>query len=214
MESKVRLLNLDNNIQKGGAIQSDKAYYTKISNAIQAAKLQSDLNREKIEMLKNQVEEIVNSSVLDDGVNDMKAEDLIDELMEVRDMFTDTNYEALKENILSLKRAIQLMLRADIGTGILSPEEISLLEEISENSKPGAKDLLKENFSQLVGIFTKLKPELNNNYEGDESEEEDNQEDLSEENTSEDENKNSENGSNDEASLSSSLDNSEDSDES
>ena len=121
---------------------------------------QTDLNKGNITLSKNQMQDVVQRDKVSDSDTDSltSAEDLIDEMLEVRDLFIVGNFESLNANIKSLKRAITLMLKANIGSEILSSEELSLLEDISQYANPSAKMLLKNNFSRLEIMFTKLKP--------------------------------------------------------
>lgn len=142
-----------------------------MSKDIEAVKFQSGLNKRKIQTLVNDIEEIKQSSDTSESdtseseTESIKVKGLIDNMMEIRDLFIARNFEALRTNIEDVKLAVNLMLRANMGSVILSSDEMALLEEIPESSNHQNRTLLKENFGQLVNTFKKLEPEFENIFQ-------------------------------------------------
>ncbi len=171
MESSNHSQELDTIKQKGGKTQTDHDH-VKISDALKefrGLKFQSDLNTSKIELLKSQMQEMKESrdeSDLDsNSVSSDEVEDIIDEVMRLADLFTAGNFESLKADLKSLRRIISKLLRVNIGKDVLSSEELSLLEEMSQTSKRQIVMLLRNNFSRLEKMFRKLKSKIDNAYE-------------------------------------------------
>ena len=171
LESSNHSQELDSIKQKGGAMQRDHDHVT-ISGALKefrGLKFQSDLNTSKIELLKRQMQEMKerrDESDLDSkSVSSDEVEDIIDEVMGLADLFTAGNFESLKADIKSLRQTISMLLRSNIGKKVLSSEELSLLEEMSQTSKRQIVMLLRNNFSRLEKMFRKLKSKIDNVYE-------------------------------------------------
>ena len=171
LESSNHSQELDTIKQKGGATQIDHDH-VKISDAIKEfreLKFQSDLNTSKIELLKRQMQEMKerrDESDLDStSVSSDEVDDIIDEVMGLADLFTAGNFESLKADIKSLRQTISMLLRSNIGKEVLSSEELSLLEEMSQTSKHQIVMLMRNNFSRLEKMFRKLKSKIDNAYE-------------------------------------------------
>ena len=90
------------------------------------------------------------------------TEDLIDEMVEIRDLFITGNFETLKKNIEGLKQTIALIIRANIGLERLSSSELELLKDIAHAPRCHVKQLLRENFSRLSSMFTKMNLTVDN----------------------------------------------------
>lgn len=202
LESKFRFhcITVKTKNQEGGLIKKNEEY----PKVIQSIQDQSELNRKEIQLLRNHIEEMIKNSENEDSEdwkNDhsdsasLNADDLIDEMIEIKDLFIAKNFEELKTNISGLKQAIMLMLSANIGSSVLSTEELSLLKNILQSSEFRGKMILKNNFPQLVYIFKKLIGEFNSIYEADEftHNESNEDEDFSNEALSSDEYDNEEN---------------------
>ena len=178
LESKIRLRNYTPDIvnQKAGGI-SENANLTKmikISRDIEAIKIQNDLNKGNIQSLRNEMQEMRQNS-------EEIPDDLINEMMQIRDLFINRDFETLKKNVKGLKQALTLILRAGIGSEILSCEDLDLLKDISQTPYPQDNILLKKNFSKLVNMFIKLNPEFDDIFENEEGlNKTDDQENLSE----------------------------------
>ena len=169
LESKVNSQSLDTSKQKGGAIENHhpNIKMNEISKELWELKFQSDLNKSRIELLQKQIQDMAENSEASDSETESSicAEDLIDEMIEIRDLFITKNFETLKTNIKGLKQTITLILRTNIGLERLSSEEIDLLKDITHAPRCHAKQLLRENFSGLSSMFTKMNLTFDNVYE-------------------------------------------------
>ena len=67
-------------------------------------------------------------------------------------------------DIPKLQQSVKLVIHA-LDMKDITDEGIQLLEQLSDSSKVTTRKLLKDNFSRLVSIFTKLRPEFDNVYE-------------------------------------------------
>ena len=167
LESKHRLQRwtLDSPKQK-----DDKAH--KIidnSSEIYVLKLQSNINRRNIKSIRDQLRDLVDNSDVND-TNSLTSEDLIDEMMEIRDLVVAQDFEALRTKIQSIMRVVKLVL-SGLSLDALSSDDIILLEDISSSSTHDAEQLLRDKFSLIVAIFKKLKPSFDKVYEEDENDE-------------------------------------------
>ena len=133
----------------------------------------------QIKSLKRQMREMKQSSHVQGDLE--TDEDIFNEMVEIPNLFIGRDFEALNGNIKGLKLGVTLLLSAEIGTDMLSYDELTLLEEISRSSKPIIKILLKKNFSNLVNIFTKLKPAFDKIQQENEDDKADDEEGSSEE---------------------------------
>ena len=167
MESKHRLQSwtLDSAKQK-----EDKTH--KIidnSSEIRMLKLQSNINTRNIESIRDQLSDLVDNYDVND-TNNLTSEDLIDEMIEIRDLVVEQDFEAIKTKIQSMIRAVKLVL-SGLSLDVLSSDDILLLEDISSSSTRDAEQLIHDKFSHIVTIFKKLKPSFDKAYEEDENEE-------------------------------------------
>ena len=169
LESKVHSQSLHAPKQKGGAVEKyhPSTKMSEVSKELWELKFQSDLNKSKIELLKKQIQDMTENSEASDSETEslICAEDLIDEMVEIRDLFITGNFETLKNNIKGLKQAVTLILRANIGLERLSSDELELLKDITHAPRCHVKQLLRENFSRLSSMFTKMNLTVDNIYE-------------------------------------------------
>ena len=167
LESKHRLQSwtLDSAKQKDDKTQK----IIDNSSEICMLKLQSNINRQNIESIRNQLRDLVDNSDVNDR-DSLTSDDLIDEMMEIRDLVVAQDFEAIKTKIQSIIRAVKLVL-SGLNLDVLSSDDILLLEDISSSSIHDAKQLVQDKFSHIATIFEKLKPSFDKAYEEYESEE-------------------------------------------
>ena len=174
--------------QTGGMLPEDPniAKISVILKELRDLQFQSDLNKSKIELLKRRMQEMVerfgasgsetetsadideNNSIhkehYENEVSDsesMTTNDVIDAMVDIRDLFMRGNDVELQENPESLKGAINVILNG-FSLEDIQPEDISLLQMMS-NATTGddIRNYLKDNFDRLVTIFTELEPVIN-----------------------------------------------------
>ena len=104
---------------------------------------------------------------LNDDIQDkhsVATEDLIHDMIEVKDLFVSQKYDEILSDIPKLQQSVKLVLSGMDMSG-MTDQDIQLLQKISGSSKVAARSFLKNSFSHLVSIFTKLKPEFDDVYE-------------------------------------------------
>ena len=123
---------------------------------LESLKDQERTNKVKLSTIEDKLESLIESV---EAKNRVVAEDLIDDLNDVKELFMKLQYEKIISDIprlrLVAKFVISLIDNCDIG--FVTDRNIELLEQIGDSSKTKVKILLKEHFNTLVGIFTKLK---------------------------------------------------------
>ena len=92
------------------------------------------------------------------------TEDIIHDMIEIKNLFVEQNYDKILSDIPKLQQSVKLIIHA-LDMKKITDEGIQLLEKLSDSSKVTARKLIKDNFSHLVSIFTKLKPAFDDVYE-------------------------------------------------
>ena len=123
---------------------------------LKTVKNQSRNNKEKLSTIEKKLEDIIKST---QEKNTVAVEDLIYDMMEVKQLFMSHQFEKLLSDITKLRKVAKFLITAieQFDMGELTDDDIKLLEEIGESSQATAKQLLKEKFNNLVKIFTQLK---------------------------------------------------------
>lgn len=140
----------------------DKDTNKEIKQDIEVVKFQSDLNKRRIQTLQHELNVVADKI---DKEAEENFDDILGYLMEVKEMFYNSDYEKLRENIAKVKKIIDTIFKLEIGKDILTSDDEELLSNISDTSDYIAKDILKENFSRLKALFRKLTPEFDEMYE-------------------------------------------------
>ena len=112
-------------------------------------------NKDKLSAIEKKLGDLIESTK---DKNNIVVEDLIHDVTEVKDMFMNSQYEEILSDIPKLRLVANFLITAmkEIDIGVQSDENIELLEEIGQSSKAKIRNLVKEKFNELVGIFTKL----------------------------------------------------------
>ena len=95
---------------------------------------------------------------------DTYAADLIDDMVEIGELFSQNNFEKVNSDIPKLRQAIKIMLKT-FQFNDVDDEDVQLLHEIANSSKGFIRQLLRSKFTHLVNIFKQLKPEFVKVYE-------------------------------------------------
>ena len=123
-----------------------------------------DQNRntsQRISAIENKLDEVI-ENIQDEHA--VATEDIIHDMIEIKNLFVEHNYDKILSDIPKLQQSVKLVIHALDMTDI-TDEGIKLLEKLSDSSKVKTRKLLKDNFSHLVSIFTKLKPAFDGVYE-------------------------------------------------
>ena len=123
-----------------------------------------DQNRntsQRISAIENKLDEVI-ENIQDEHA--VATEDIIHDMIEIKNLFVEQNYDKILSDIPKLQQSVKLVIHALDMTDI-TDEGIKLLEKLSDSSKVKTRKLLKDNFSHLVSIFTKLKPAFDGVYE-------------------------------------------------
>jgi hypothetical protein len=91
--------------------------------------------------------------------NDLKARDLLDDVIEIKTLVAEEQLEQIISDIPKIRQVLRYILEA-MDLSNISEEEINLLTEISNMSKAEAWNFISNNFVDLVDIFSRLKPEF------------------------------------------------------
>lgn len=108
-------------------------------------------------------------SKLDDLIENIQdnhsvaTEDLIHDMTEIKDLFVGQKYDEILSDIPKLQQSVKLVLNG-LDMNDMTDEDIQLLHKLSDCSKVSVRGLLKDNFSHLISIFTKLKPKFDDVY--------------------------------------------------
>ena len=95
----------------------------------------------------------------DHSDEDLEDKDLIDDMSEVRSLFSSHNYDNIVGDIPKLRKVFKFMIQ-NINFDKFDNEEINLLSSISKSSKSVATEIVRDNFTQLANIFEKMKDEI------------------------------------------------------
>ena len=132
---------------------------------------QTNDNTNRIRVIEENIDNKHNQQIEQVGNEDEVAkQDMIDDMIEVREMFINNNYEGLKTDIPKLRHSIRIMLDS-LELQKLDDEDVQLLEDLCTSSKREVLALLQANFGHLVNIFKRLKPEFEGLFEEDENSE-------------------------------------------
>ena len=91
--------------------------------------------------------------------DELEYKDLIDDLSEVRSLFSSHDYDNIVEDIPKLRKVFKLMIQR-INFDQFDKEVINLLSSISKSSKSVATEIVRDNFTQLANIFEQMKDEI------------------------------------------------------
>ena len=95
----------------------------------------------------------------DPDYNKLEDKDLIDDLSEVRSLFSSNDYDNIVVDIPKLRKVFKLMIQR-INFDQFDNEVINLLSSISKSSKSIATEIVRDNFTQLAYIFEQMKDEI------------------------------------------------------
>ena len=123
-----------------------------------------DQNRnvsQRISAIENKLNDVIGNI---QDKHSVVAEDLIDDMIEVKNLFMGYNYNEILSDIHKLQQSAKFVIRT-LDLKDITDDGIQLLEKLSNSSKATTKKMLKDNFSRLVTIFTKLQPAFDDVYE-------------------------------------------------
>ena len=153
--------------QMGGSKLFDDNNYME---ELKTVKNQSRNNKEKLSTIEKKLDDIIQST---QEKNSVAVEDLIYDMLEVKQLFMSHQFEELLSDIPKLRKVAKFLITAieQFDMGELTDDDIKLLKEIGESSKATAKHLLKEKFNNIANIFTQLKTnelyeETKTNFDG------------------------------------------------
>ena len=148
----------------------DKLNYSPIQSPASSSEQFSELksmvqsNADEIRSLEDKVNymgEQNDTEENDEDDSDLAGLDLLDDMNEVVNSFSQHDFEKVAGDIPKLRTVLKLILKT-LDSGKLSEAEVKILIEISTASKSVAKSLLRDNFSQLVSMFKRIKMDLKN----------------------------------------------------
>ena len=90
---------------------------------------------------------------------DLKARDLLDDVIEVEALVSESKVRQVIDDIPKVRQVMKYIME-DMDLSNISEEEINFLTEISTLSKAEARVFISDNFSELASIFKDLKPEF------------------------------------------------------
>ena len=136
--------------------------------AVSQMKDQTRNNTHRIRIIE---EQIVGRNVQQvEEADDATKQDNLDDMLDVKEMFINNNFEGLKSDIPKLRQSIRFMLDS-LDLQKLDEEDVQLLEELRTSSKREVLALLQTKFGHLGSIFNRLKPEFDALFEDDEDSE-------------------------------------------
>ena len=91
--------------------------------------------------------------------DELEYKDLIDDLSEVRSLFSSHDYDNIVEDIPKLRKVFKLMIQR-INFDQFDNEVINLLSSISKSSKSVAAEIVRDNFTELAKFFEQMKDEI------------------------------------------------------
>ena len=105
---------------------------------------------------------------------DIQAADLIDDMVEIKNLFSQNSFERINSDIPKFRQSVGTMLKT-LNFKDVDNEDVQLLNQIANSSKAVVRQILRSNFTHLVNIFKQLSTEFAKVYET-----EDDQNDVSE----------------------------------
>ena len=94
-----------------------------------------------------------------DHDDDLEEKDLIEDLIELKGLFSSHDYEKITVDIPKLRKIFNFMLR-NLNVNQVGNEGINLLNSISKSSKSVAAEMVRDNFTQLTNIFEEMKDDI------------------------------------------------------
>ena len=91
--------------------------------------------------------------------DELEDKDLIDDLSEVRSLFSSHDYDNILGDIPKLRKVFNLMIQ-HIHFDQFDNGVINLLSSISKSSKSIATEIVRDNFTQFAQIFEQIKDEI------------------------------------------------------
>ena len=125
------------------------------STELLAIKDQNRSNNQRLSAIEDKLEDLIKNI---QDKHSVATEDVIYDIMEVKNLFLENKYDKILSDIPKLQQSVKLIINTLEMKDIITDEGIQLLEKLSESSKVSTRKLLKDNFSHLVSIFSKLKP--------------------------------------------------------
>ena len=101
----------------------------------------------------------------DDNESDIKAKDLIDDVIEIENLLAENKVREVVSDILKLRRVIRNYILEELDLSNISDEEIDLLRNISNMGKAEARDFITDNFTNLADIFSSLQGASESDHE-------------------------------------------------
>ena len=132
------------------------------STELLAIKDQNRSNNQRLSAIEDKLEDLIKNI---QDKHSVATEDVIYDIMEVTNLFLENKYDEILSDIPKLQQSVKWIIDTLKIKDIIADEGIQLLEKLSESSKVSTRKLLKDNFSHLVNIFTKLKPVFDDVYE-------------------------------------------------
>ena len=118
--------------------ENNKKSYQELKSAI-------EMNKNDIDELKDAINDIEFNESESEENDDIVNKDLIDDLMEMKDLFGSQNYEKIVADIPKLRRVLKFTLQ-NLSLDDIGDNEINLLGNIANSSKSIAKEMVKDNF--------------------------------------------------------------------
>ena len=106
-----------------------------------------------------EIKEKLTYNETDESDDELENKDLIDDLSEVRSLFSSHDYDNIVGDIPKLRKVFNLMIQR-INFDQFGNEVINLLSSISKSSKSVATEIIRDNFTQLANIFEQIKDEI------------------------------------------------------
>ena len=100
-----------------------------------------------------------NTEQLNQKEINLQSRDLVDNVIEMESLVAAENVEEIKSDIPKVRQVINFILE-NMDLSEISEKDIKLLTEFTNFSKAKAKDMIDEEFMELVKIFGLLKPEF------------------------------------------------------
>ena len=119
-------------------------------------------NNQRLSAIEDKLEDLIGNI---QDKHSVATEDVIYDMIEVKNLFLENKYDEILSDIPKLQQSVKLIINTLKMKDIITDEGIQLLEKLSESSKLTTRKLLKDNFSHLDSIFTKLKPVFDDVYE-------------------------------------------------
>ena len=141
----------DKSHPKNYDVENEANTSLELKSAIQSNK------KDIAELLKDRL--TYNETDKGDHDDDLEEKDLIEDLIELKGLFSSHDYEKITVDIPKLRKIFNFMLR-NLNVNQVGNEGINLLNSISKSSKSVAAEMVRDNFTQLTNIFEEMKDDI------------------------------------------------------